>query len=99
MNLPHEFKVLRVRECLPEPAMIDTPERAVEVIAHEPARHEGPSPKPIEPHSPVRTLKIEAEGDSWKGLIKPKIRIMGRWLDRAGFSSGNRVLSCAWLPG
>ena len=30
MNLPHEFKVLRVRECLPEPAMIDTPERAVE---------------------------------------------------------------------
>ena len=28
MNLPHEFKVLRVRECLPEPAMIDTPEQA-----------------------------------------------------------------------
>ena len=30
MNPPHEFKVLRVRECQPEPAMIDTPERAVE---------------------------------------------------------------------
>ena len=29
MNLPHEFKVMRVRECLPEPTMIDTPEQAV----------------------------------------------------------------------
>ena len=29
-RLKHEFKVLRVRECLPEPAMIDTPQRAVE---------------------------------------------------------------------
>jgi len=29
VNLPHEFKVMRVRECQPEPAMIDTPERAV----------------------------------------------------------------------
>ena len=30
MNPPHEFKVMRVRECLAEPALIDTPERAVE---------------------------------------------------------------------
>ena len=30
MNLPHEFKVLRVRECQPEPTMIDTPARAAE---------------------------------------------------------------------
>ena len=42
-------------------------------------------------HSPVRTLKIEAEGDFWKGPIKPKIRLMGRWLEQAGFSPGDRV--------
>jgi len=29
MNFPHEFKVMRVRECQPEPATIDTPEQAV----------------------------------------------------------------------
>ena len=29
MNLPHEFKVMRVRECVPEPTMIDTPEQVV----------------------------------------------------------------------
>ncbi len=39
----------------------------------------------------VRTLKIEADGDSWKGSIKPKIRLMGLWLERAGFSPGARV--------
>ncbi len=44
-----------------------------------------------EPDPPVRTLKIEADGDSWKGLIKPKIRLMGRWLERAGFKPGNHV--------
>ena len=42
-------------------------------------------------HTSIRTLKIEAEGDSWKGPIKPKIRLMGRWLERAGFSPGDRV--------
>lgn len=41
--------------------------------------------------APARTLKIEADGDSWKGPIKPKIRLMGCWLERAGFSPGNRV--------
>ena len=35
--------------------------------------------------SPVRTLKIEADGDAWKGGIKPKIRLTGRWLELAGF--------------
>jgi antirestriction protein ArdC len=44
-----------------------------------------------EPDSPIRTLKIEADGDFWKGHTKPKIRLMGRWLERAGFRPGNRV--------
>jgi DNA repair protein RadC len=30
VKLPIEFKVMRVRECVSEPALIDTPERAVE---------------------------------------------------------------------
>jgi len=38
-----------------------------------------------------RTLKIEADGDQWKGKIKPKIRLQGHWLERAGFKPGNRV--------
>lgn len=37
-----------------------------------------------------RTLKIEADGDRWSG-IKPKIRLRGKWLERAGFKPGNRV--------
>ena len=47
--------------------------------------------KLVEPSPPVRTLKIEADGDGWKGNIKPKIRLMGRWLERGGFTPGNRV--------
>ena len=47
---------------------------------------------------PVRTLKIEADGDRWKG-IKPKIRLMGRWLERAGFRPGNRVHIMCVAPG
>ncbi len=48
---------------------------------------------------PVRTLKIEADGDFWKGVTKPKIRLMGRWLERAGFSPGNRVHVTCVAPG
>jgi hypothetical protein len=44
-------------------------------------------------------LKIEADGDFFKGTIKPKIRIMGRWLERAGFSPGNRVEVKCLAPG
>jgi hypothetical protein len=40
---------------------------------------------------PVRTLKIEEEGDRFRGRVKPKIRLMGRWLERAGFKPGTRV--------
>ena len=47
---------------------------------------------------PVRTLKIEAEGDGWKGLIKPKIRLVGHWLERAGFRPGTRVSVTCLTP-
>ena len=49
-------------------------------------------------HTPVRTLKIEADGDRWKGF-KPKIRLMGYWLERAGFNPGNRVHVTCVAPG
>ena len=48
---------------------------------------------------PVRKLKIEADGDFWKGLMKPKIRLVGRWLARAGFQPGNRVHVTCVAPG
>ena len=38
-----------------------------------------------------RTLKIESEGDYWTGKVKPKIRLRGHWLERAGFKPGERV--------
>lgn len=53
----------------------------------------------LEPNLSVRTLKIEETGDFWKGLIKPKIRLMGRWLEQAGFKAGNRVSVTFIAPG
>lgn len=41
--------------------------------------------------APSRTLKIEEGGDRYKGGIKPKIRLIGNWLRRAGFNPGGRV--------
>lgn len=55
--------------------------------------------KTIEPSPTVRMLKIEADGDFWKGLIKPKIRLMGRWLERAGFRPGHCVHITCVAPG
>lgn len=47
---------------------------------------------------PVRKLKIEEVGDFWKGLTKPKIRLMGRWLERAGFKPGSHAqVACVAL--
>ena len=43
------------------------------------------------PSHSARTLKIEADGDAWKKRIKPKIRIMEKWLERAGFTLGHHV--------
>ena len=46
-----------------------------------------------------RRLKIEADGDPWKGLTIPKIRLMGRWLERAGFSLGSHLQVTCVAPG
>lgn len=55
---------------------------------------------PVTKSPPIgRVLKIEADGDTWKGLIKPKIRLMGRWLERAGFSPGRHVHVTCIAPG
>jgi hypothetical protein len=53
-----------------------------------------PSPPPH-----VRRLKIEADGDFWKGLTKPRIRLMGHWLERAGFKPGDHVHVTCVAPG
>jgi hypothetical protein len=60
---------------------------------------ESKSPKSTTPAPPVRKLKIEADGDPWKGQTIPKIRLTGRWLDRAGFSPGNHVQVLCVAPG
>ncbi len=39
----------------------------------------------------TRNLKIEATGDFAARKITPKIRLAGRWLERAGFKPGHRV--------
>lgn len=39
----------------------------------------------------IRRLKIEEHGDPCKGKLKPKIRLCGNWLERAGFSPGNHI--------
>jgi hypothetical protein len=46
-----------------------------------------------------RTLKIEEDGDFWRSRAKPKIRLVGRWLERAGFSPGGRVSVTCVAPG
>jgi hypothetical protein len=38
-----------------------------------------------------RTLKIEETGDFFRRKVRPKIRLTGRWLERAGFKHGHRV--------
>jgi len=51
------------------------------------------------PDEPVRTLKIEEDGDYFRGCIKPKIRLTGFWLERAGFKPGTRVSIRCLDPG
>jgi hypothetical protein len=47
----------------------------------------------------VRHLKIEPIGDFFRGKIKPRIRITGHWLERAGFKPGHRVEIRVEQPG
>ncbi len=56
-------------------------------------------PMRFEAPSVQRTLKVEATGDFWKGRVKPKIRLVGKWLERAGFSAGNKVAVMCVAPG
>ncbi len=57
---------------------------------------EGQFPRSTEP---VRRLQIEAVGYFWKGRTKPRIRLMGRWLEHAGFTAGQRVQVICVAPG
>ena len=47
----------------------------------------------------TRRLKIEEDGDFWKGTIKPKIRLKGCWLEQAGFKPGSHVSVKSIAPG
>ena len=47
----------------------------------------------------VRRLKIEEHGNAWHGLLKPKIRLIGRWLEQAGFKPGGQVQVIYVAPG
>ena len=38
-----------------------------------------------------RILKIEETGDFYYCKVRPRIRLCGRWLERAGFKPGHRV--------
>jgi Toxin SymE, type I toxin-antitoxin system len=38
-----------------------------------------------------RILKIEEDGDFYASKVRPRIRLSGRWLERAGFRPGHRV--------
>ena len=46
-----------------------------------------PSSQPLT----TRTLQIEEDGDPRRNKSKAKIRLKGKWLERAGFKPGNRV--------
>ena len=47
----------------------------------------------------TRSLQIESCGDFWRRDIKPKIRLTGKWLERAGFKPGHRVTVEIGQPG
>jgi hypothetical protein len=49
--------------------------------------------------SNVRRLKIEAIGDFAGSKIKPRIRLSGLWLERAGFKPGHWVEISSSKPG
>jgi antirestriction protein ArdC len=47
----------------------------------------------------ARTLKIEAVGDFAGHQVKPRIRLGGQWLEKAGFKPGHRVEISSLKPG
>ena len=47
----------------------------------------------------VRSLAIEKAGDFFRGKVTPKIRLCGKWLEKAGFKPGHRVEVCIEQPG
>jgi hypothetical protein len=51
------------------------------------------------PCAALRTIKIEETGDFFRNSVKPKIRLMGRWLEKAGFRPGGRVQVICRAPG
>lgn len=51
------------------------------------------------PCASTRSLKIEEDGDFCHHRIKPKIRLIGRWLEKAGFRPGDRVHILCMSPG
>ena len=51
------------------------------------------------PETKVRRLKVEEHGDGWKNGLKPKIRLIGRWLEQAGFRPGSHVHIISVSPG
>jgi hypothetical protein len=46
-----------------------------------------------------RRLKIEEHGEGGQRLYKPKIRLIGRWLQKAGFPPGGHVDIVCVAPG
>jgi hypothetical protein len=46
-----------------------------------------------------RSLKIEAVGDFAYQKTKPRIRLSGHWLEKAGFKPGHRVEISSSKPG
>jgi len=46
-----------------------------------------------------RKLKIEATGDFFARKVKPRIRLTGHWLARAGFPPGEFVEIVELAPG
>jgi hypothetical protein len=47
----------------------------------------------------ARSLAIEATGDFFLKKVTPKIRLSGKWLERAGFRPGHRVQIQIEQPG
>ena len=86
---PSEYNVVTLQDCV-RPCGSDPYDTTISPVKY--GQHSVAS-------GSVRRLQIEAIGDFWKGLTKPRIRLMGRWLERAGFTPGQRVNVTCVAPG